>query len=100
MPARVEQMLGLWDGARAALRVWPVPEILAIFWPYRAEQIDFDVDLRELQGQERLDAMCVFLRCIGRRLGKPVVMTAEGGAVDPLLGYDVEAGRVVLIPHD
>lgn len=28
----------------------------------RTDEIDFDVDLRELQGQERLDAFCGFLR--------------------------------------
>jgi hypothetical protein len=57
----------------------------------------FDVDLRELQGQERLDAFCDFLRAIGRRLGKPVLMDPEGGYGHPVLGFDVEADRVVLL---
>jgi hypothetical protein len=39
---------------------------------HAAEEIDFDVDLRELQGQERLDVFCSF--GMGRRLGKPVLM--------------------------
>jgi hypothetical protein len=30
-------------------------------------------------------------------VGKPVVMTAEGSYQDRLLGYDVEADRVVLL---
>lgn len=33
-----------------------------------AEEIDFDVDLREIQGQERLDQFCAFLRSVGRHL--------------------------------
>jgi hypothetical protein len=61
------------------------------------EQIDFDVDLRELQGQERLDVLCGFLRAIGRSLGKQVVMTPEGGHAIALLGYDVAADRVVML---
>ncbi|WP_202970953.1 hypothetical protein [Saccharothrix sp. ALI-22-I] len=35
------------------LKVWPVPGALAIFCPRSAEDIDFDVDLRELQGSAR-----------------------------------------------
>ncbi|MGS2642955.1 hypothetical protein [Streptosporangium sp. LJ11] len=81
----------------AALRVWPAPGILAIFRAYGAEFIDFDVDLRELQGQERLDVLLEFLTAIGRRLGKSVLMTPEGDHGHPVLGYDVEAGRVVLL---
>ncbi|MFD9442360.1 hypothetical protein ACFWBR_29645 [Streptomyces sp. NPDC060006] len=67
------------------LRVWPSAEVLAIFRFHVHDEVDFDVDLRELQGQERLDVFCGFLREIGRRLGKPV------------LGFDVEADRVVLL---
>jgi hypothetical protein len=85
--------------AGAVLRVRPMPQILAIFHPYDAEQIDFDIDLWELQGQERLDALCGFMRAIGRTLGKPVLMTWEGAsnAGRPFLGYRVESDRVVLL---
>jgi hypothetical protein len=78
------------------LRVWPAADVLVIF-RFRAEdEVDFDVDLRELQGQERLDAFCGFLREIGRRLGKPVLMDPEGDYGHPVLGFDVEADRVVV----
>jgi hypothetical protein len=57
------------------------------------------VDLRELQGQDRLDVLCSFLRAIGRRLGKPVVMTPEGAsnARFAVLGYQVAQDRVVVL---
>lgn len=72
--------------------------MLAIFRFYAAEKIDFDVDLRELQGQERLDVLCGFLTAIGRRLGKPVLMDSEGGdGSRPVLGFDVAADRVVAL---
>jgi hypothetical protein len=77
------------------LRVWPSTEVLAIFRFHAAEEIDFDVDLRELQGQMRLDLLCRFLRDIGRRLGKPVLMDPEGEYGHPVLGFDVETDRVV-----
>ncbi|MFP8959336.1 hypothetical protein ACLIYP_02005 [Streptomyces nanhaiensis] len=79
------------------LRVWPSDEVLAIFRFRTTEEIDFDVDLRELQGQERLDVFCGLLRAIGRRLGKPVLMDPEGDYGHPVLGFDAEADRVVLL---
>lgn len=85
------------DAECADLRVWPVAGILAIFSFYTSEEINFNVDLRELQGQERLDVFCGFLRAIGRRLGKPVLMDPEGDHGHPVLGFDVETDRVVLL---
>jgi hypothetical protein len=84
------------DAETADLRVWPIPEVLVIFRPWVADEIDFDVDLRELQGQERLDLLCGFFVAIGRRLGKPVLMASEGSSA-PVLGFDVEVNRVVLL---
>ncbi|MDG4762970.1 hypothetical protein O7632_02415 [Solwaraspora sp. WMMD406] len=96
-PATVEDMLSLRDEGGVQLKVWPVPGVLAIFQLYDAERIEFDVDLRELQGQQQLDVLCRFLTTIGRRLRKPVLMTPEGLENQPVLGYDVEADRVVLM---
>ncbi|MGW8570608.1 hypothetical protein [Streptomyces niveus] len=79
------------------LRVWPVAGVLAIFRFYADDEIDFDVNLRELQGQERLDVFCGFLREIGRHLGKPVLTDPESDPGHPVLGFDVEIDRVVLL---
>ncbi|WP_020542439.1 hypothetical protein [Nonomuraea coxensis] len=97
---RAEQVLSLpVDAESPTLRVWPVPDVLAIFWFLSDDAIEFDVDLRELQGQERLDILCEFITTIGRRLRKPVVMSPEGDwdRNSPVLGFDVEADRVVLL---
>lgn len=94
---RAVEVSALSGNASPALRVWPAPEVLAIFRFYVDETVDFDIDLRELQGQERLDLLCGFLRAIGRRLGKPVLMTPEGDDHHPVLGFDVTADRVVLL---
>ncbi|MFB6616617.1 hypothetical protein ACFCV9_20805 [Streptomyces sp. NPDC056367] len=85
------------DAECPELRVWPTPDVLAIFRFHDDEVIDFDVDLWELQGQERLDVFCGFLREIGRRVGRPVLMDPEGAHGRPVLGFDVEADRVVLL---
>jgi hypothetical protein len=81
-----------------ALRVWPAPGVLAIFRFMSDNEIDFDVDLRELRGQEGVDALCAFLGEIGRELNKPVLLTSEGGSqAHPVLGFDLELNRVVLL---
>lgn len=87
------------DAECADLRVWPAPAVLLVFRLESADEIGFDVDLRELQGQERLDVLCGFLRTLGRRLGKPVVMTPEGDwdRSRPVLGFDVGSDRVVVL---
>jgi hypothetical protein len=79
------------------LRVWPDPAALAIFRPYSADSIDFNVDLRELQGQQRLDILCAFLTTIGRRLGKPVLMAPEVDEEHPVLGFRPEADLMALL---
>ncbi|MFH8605556.1 hypothetical protein ACH4B8_38365 [Streptomyces flaveolus] len=85
------------DAECPGLRVWPTDDVLAIFRFHADDEVDFDVDLRELQGQEQLDVFCGFLRAIGRRLGKPVLMEPEGDCGHPVLGFGVEADRVDLL---
>lgn len=82
-------------GMSILLKVWPAPDVMATFRFYSAEAIDFDVDLRESQGQEPLDALCAFFRAIGGSLGKPVVMTFEGTSGLPMIGYDIDRDRVI-----
>ncbi|MER5866636.1 hypothetical protein [Kitasatospora sp. NPDC002040] len=97
LPSAAEVLARPADAETVDLRVWPVPEVLAIFRPMSADEIDFDVDLRELQGQEGVDVLCGFLGAIGGRLGKPVRMTAEGDWGNPVLGFDPAADCVVLL---
>lgn len=87
------------DAELMNIRVWLVPEVLTIFRPWAGDSstIDFDVDLTELQGQERLDLFCRFLATIGRRLGKAVLMSPEGDWEHPVLGFDPAADRLVLM---
>ncbi|MFJ4060857.1 hypothetical protein [Streptomyces albogriseolus] len=94
---RAAEMLARGEGADVVLRVWPVSGFLVIFRPYEAGSIDFDVDLRELQGQHGVNVLCRLLRVVGRRLGKPVLLSPESDPLHPVLGFGVEADRVVLL---
>jgi hypothetical protein len=98
MPVRIEDVLVRVPHALPAVRVWPYPDLLAIFRPWSVDEVSFDVDLRQLQGQQQLDKLCVLLRAVGRRLQKPVLMYPEGFDVQPDLAYLPEVDRVVLMP--
>ncbi|MGW6604852.1 hypothetical protein [Streptomyces sp. NPDC055036] len=74
------------------LRVWPAADVLAIFRFHAADEVDFDVDLRELQGQERLDVFCDFLRESRGRRGPCHARQRASSSVRR--GFDDEDSRV------
>ena len=65
-------------------------------WRWRFEIGTTEQPLRTAAtGQQGADTLCAFLRTIGSRLGKPVLMTPEGGSQEhPVLGYDPALGKV------
>ena len=86
------------DGWVKYLRVWPDQDIEVILRPWSADEMVGDVNLFELQGQERLDRFCGILRQIGRTLSRRVAMFAEGaGDHPPMLAYEVDVDRVVFL---
>lgn len=98
LPSAAEVFARAPESELTELKVRPVPRVLVIFRFMSAGEIDFDVDLRELQGQAGVDTLCGFLAEIGRALGKPVLMTSEGGSQGhPVLGFDPALDRVVLL---
>ncbi|MFJ2770941.1 hypothetical protein [Streptomyces sp. NPDC087300] len=97
LPPAAEVLARPADAETVVLRVWPAPEVLMIFRPTSPDEVDFDIDLRELQGQHGVDLLCAFLAAVGRRLDKPVMMTAEGNYGQPVLGFDPATDSVVLL---
>jgi hypothetical protein len=95
LPTRIGRVFDRQGAVGTLLRVWPAPGMVANFYFWRPEEIEFDVDLEQLQGQKRLDLLCAFLRLIGRKLSRPVIMTEEGSHREPLIGYDPGTDRVV-----
>jgi hypothetical protein len=41
------------------------------------DEIEFDIDPREVQGQSQLDALLAFMRCLSDATGKDAVLTPE-----------------------
>ncbi|GAA4425449.1 hypothetical protein GCM10023148_28280 [Actinokineospora soli] len=95
LPDRVEDVLERCGDVAALLRIRPSSEVWAHVHFFEVEEIEVDFAPQELQGQERLDVVCGFLRAVGRALGKPMVLTPENGRELPLIGYDVVIDRVV-----
>lgn len=56
-------------------------------------EIEFDLDPREFRDQSDLDMLCSFMRALGRRLGKSVVLTPENTRDVVLVGYDHDLDR-------
>ncbi len=94
---RAVDMLVRSESVDAVLRVWPAAGFCVTFRAYEVGSIDFDVDLRELRGQVGVNRLCRLLGAIGRRLGKSVMLTLESDPLHPVLGFDAEADRVVLL---
>ena len=83
------------------LTVWPDSGLEWMIRPWAVEEILSDVDLRQIQGQERLDAFCRFLRTLGDALQKDVFVYSEGDytypTYPPMMTYDAAAGRVTFL---
>lgn len=65
--------------------------------PWTRDEVVGDVGLHEIQGQERLDVFCRFLRKLGTALGKPVLMFAEGTQDHPMMAYEAAGDQVVFL---
>lgn len=98
LPASPEELLSLRPAeAVTSLTVWPYPDLEWIIRPRSVGEIVSDVDLHQIQGQQRLDQFCRFLADLGRALGKRVAVYSEGtstGGYPPLMAYEVADDRV------
>ncbi|MFC6020101.1 hypothetical protein ACFP2T_28390 [Plantactinospora solaniradicis] len=83
---------------RTLLTVWPDPDLEWMVRPWAVEEILSDVDLYQIQGQERLDAFCRFLRTLGDALRKDVFVYGEGDNIyPPMMTYGAAVGRVAFL---
>ena len=87
------------EGRGRRLWVWPDPGLEWIVRPWTPDEVVSDVNLHEIQGQERLDAFCRFLRTLGAALGKPAFLYPEGAYHDhpPMMAYELAEDRVVFM---
>jgi hypothetical protein len=93
LPAEVVDVFAEHPGASTTLGLWPAPGLGVTTHFFTVDEIEFDVDRRDVQGQPRLDALCDFLRAVGTAVGKPVDLTSEDGSQHPLRRYSPARDR-------
>ncbi len=76
LPANVSEAfpLSLERNRRLSVRFAGVLANCHFFTP---EVIEFDIDTREIRGQEQLDAVFEFMRCLADAVGKEAILTPE-----------------------
>lgn len=67
--------------------------VLFVFHFFTTEEVECDIDPREVTGQSSLDAVLGLMRQIGGLTHKCAVLTSENGSDRPIISYDPSADR-------
>ncbi|GAA1582456.1 hypothetical protein [Actinoplanes couchii] len=94
LPDRVEEVFerrGEWS---PVLHIRPAPGMVVTTLFFGPDDIEFDLDPGDVRDQETWDALCCFLRTVGRKLHRQVVLTPESTPEIPLIVYSPAGDRV------
>jgi hypothetical protein len=72
---------------------FPVGKILVNCHFFSENEIEFDIDPRELISQTELDTLLMFLQQVGNAVHLPVILTPENGPKYPIISYEPELGQ-------
>jgi hypothetical protein len=90
LPALVDEASTTRDTASPSLH-FCVGSIVVACHFFTTDEIEFDIDPREVTSQAALDELLGFLQLVGDTLGKAVIMSYENDAQHPFITY--EPGR-------
>ena len=76
LPRDASQAFPLPGECDRRLSVW-FADVQANCHFFTVEEIEFDIDPREVKGQQQLDALFSFVQCLAEAVGKETVLTAE-----------------------
>ena len=76
LPAEASDTFPMPGECDRRLSVW-FADVLANCHFFTVEEIEFDIDPREVKGQHELDALFGFMRCLAQAVGKETVLAAE-----------------------
>jgi len=76
IPAKAADTFPLPGDCDRRLSVW-FSDVLATCHFFTVEEIEFDIDPREVKGQQELDALFEFMRLLAHAINKDVVLTPE-----------------------
>ncbi len=87
LPTTVDEAFAIQVTASPILR-FRVSGIVVISHFFRTDEIDFDLDPREVTSQAVLDELLGFLRRVGDTVGRTVILTYESDEQRPFITYE------------
>jgi len=90
LPTKAAEAFPLPDECDRRLSVW-FADVLANCHFFTVEEIEFDIDPREVKGQRELDALFGFMRCLADAANKEAVLTAEN--IPEIVIFRVRPGK-------
>ena len=88
-PASVEQVFAIRPSGSPMLRV-EVGRMFIVFHFFSDEEIECDIEPRQITSQVELDLLCGFVRLLGDTTNKRVVITPENLRDEPFISYSPE----------
>lgn len=93
MPTNAGDAFPLPDECDRRLSVW-FADVHANCHFFTVEEIEFDIDPRAVKGQEELNALFGFMRCLAQATDKEVVLTAEN--MPKIVIFRVSPGKAAI----
>jgi hypothetical protein len=76
MPSNAAQAFPLPEECNRLMSIW-FSDVQANCHFFNVEEIEFDIDPREVKGQQQLDGLLGFMRCLADALAKEVILAVE-----------------------
>ena len=86
MPDFIAEVFATKETASAAVS-FDIGTITVISHFFTTEEIEFDILAREVDSQQTLDTLLGFLRLVGDKTQKRVILTNDGDEAHPILSY-------------
>ncbi len=66
---------------------------------FSKEEIEFDIDPKDVTEQSDLDALCEFMRMVGKVVEKPAILTPENFQDKPIILFNPETNELNFIEN-
>src|ERR1043165_2712303 len=92
IPLAVDAAFAARNESHTMLRFY-VGGITVVCHFFTVEQIEFDIDPREVTSKESFDELLGFIRKLGQTVNKAVVLTYENDELHPFISFESEFGE-------
>jgi hypothetical protein len=87
VPADISDVFAM-RGKKSPMLSLKVGSVTVVCHFFTEEEVEFDIDPREVRSQADLDAVLAFLKKIGDSVRKPVLLTPENAPQSEILRYE------------